>query len=224
MLKKIHTFYDLQNLVSQRTLAKHSSKDLKDLQIVYHNDENAIEAYFHGKPLESTNCEHPHLDDRVILDPTIHGDIRMKELRLMGTIFQINTLDYTYPLCNTAGHPLLEDYLMWAVINKDPIHVQFCIEHHKLKDKINYPGRRVDEILKYLKKDKDIQILYDGIADAGGFAYLRHQANQIKSAVPIIINQFGPIEVDLNVGFPDTVGELINYVKQYKEKLYKSIG
>lgn len=223
MKKLIKTQYDLSNADSLNAIRKESAQHLKEIKIIYHPAENAIEAYYKGKVFETTNFEDPEYDDRVLLDPQIHGSLKNRELQFMGVVFQINTLDNIYPGCNTAEYPLLDDYIMWSVITPNPIWVQFNIDHNELRDIIPYSGTRHSKVLKYLKDDKDVTILDEGSMDAGDLAYERHQINKQNSGISTYINQYYYINIMLNIGYPKTVNEIIEAVRNYKKQLFASI-
>ncbi|MCB0731968.1 MAG: hypothetical protein KDC88_13135, partial [Ignavibacteriae bacterium] len=142
MPKLVWTEYNIKDEQSRQIFNENYHNHCKNVQIVTHQDKNAIEAYFMGIAFETTNIAHPTIDDRVIIDPLIHGGISMIEFRCMGTINQINSISNPYPECNTAKYPLLDDYIMWSAIGSNPIQAQFLVDHNELKDKIKYSGTR----------------------------------------------------------------------------------
>ena len=70
------------------SLKSQAQTNLKDTHIDYFPIENAIELFYKGEALETTNCEHPNLDDRILIDPLVHGHISNHELKYTGVVFQ----------------------------------------------------------------------------------------------------------------------------------------
>ena len=217
MSKKVFTSYDLNDPVSLQRMENDVASDLIDIQVNIYPQENAIEAFYKGKPFETTNCEHSTLDDRVLMDPAVHGNIETKELRLMGTVFQINSLGNPYPQCNTAKYPILPDYIMWTALNPDPIKVQFDLTGEELFHVIPDSITRHAIILQHLRVDKNIQIIDDGYSSLGYSIDLQNPSPTSG------VNFIGIITVMLDIGFPQKVNDIIESVETYKSDLYQTI-
>jgi hypothetical protein len=169
---------------------------------------------------------HDYLNDTIILDAEKHGSLLNFHLAYFGTIFHIGDIEKSNDRIDIpmGGMPQTRDYISWQISWNDAIYVQLTVHQADIKsEKIIYSGTRHKKLLKKLKKNNAVQIINDGIRDAADLAYYRNQLNQSDSSIPRVVNQFGPIFIILNVGKPETVNDLIKYVKKFKKNLYRNI-
>lgn len=182
-----------------------------------------IKASYNGEEFKSLSAITQGNADTIILDPKKHGGISNYDLEYFGTFFHVHDIGSNVNKnvfhISINGSDITPDYATW-LIKDDHIEVECLIDPINVKAKFPYVGIRQQKILDYLKADPDVEITYDGIMDAGDFARNRTAFGQIDSPIPTKLNQFGKISILLDVGFPDTVADLIKYVKHFKNQLY----
>ena len=226
MGKQLKSYFKLSDPEKFKLIKEQAEDTNPKLSIGFDQSNNTVSVTYKGKEFRTTSTFDGVYDDTIILDPKKHRHLKNDDLIVLGVYFHVDDIglkmnkDIMY--LSIDGSSETPEFLKWQY-RPDHILAEFLVDPQYVKKKFRYTGTKHQRTLDYLESDSDITILYNGIMDAGKFAQNRHAVQQINSEVPIKIQQFGKIIVRLNVGFPNTVGELINYVKQYKKKLYKRV-
>ena len=198
----------------------------KPLHVEFDRSTNTVKAKYNGMEFDSFSKYTADYDDTIVLDAKKHGHISNYDLEFLGTFLHVHDiglkLNQDIMYISLDGSEITPDYATW-LIKDDHIEVECLIDPINVKTKFPYVGVRQQKILEYLGAHPDVQIIDDGIMDAGDLARQRMAIGQFNSSIPIKPTQFGKILIQLDVGFPDTVKELINYIKRFKMDLYTKV-
>ncbi|MCB0744971.1 MAG: hypothetical protein H6613_00360 [Ignavibacteriales bacterium] len=198
----------------------------KSLKVDFQAATNTVSVLYKGQEFDSLSSFSNSYHDTIVIDPKKHGHLSNNDLEVFGTYLHIDDIGMNLPSnyfsINLKRPKLTPDFLTWLFVD-DSIITKFLIEPAKIQAVFPYDGIRQQKLWDYLNHEPDIEILNNGIIDAGDVARQRMANSKIDSPIPIRVIQFGKVTVKMNVGFPDTVNDLIEYVKKFKNKVYSNV-
>jgi len=222
----IKTGWDLSDVSAVNYVVEGIKGISSPLQADFDISTGIIKPKYNGKEFQSLSNVTQGYHDTIILDPKIHGQLSNYDLEYFGTFFHVHDIglkmNKNIMYISLDGSAITPDYATW-IIRGDIIEVELLIDPTDVKSKLIYAGIRQHKILDYLAADPDVQIIDDGIKDAAVLLRERMDISSLESQLPIKQTPFGKIAIRLDVGFPDTVTDLINYIKQFKLELYRKV-
>lgn len=222
----IKTGWDLTDVSAVNYVVEGIKGISNPLQVDFDISTGIIKPMYDGKEFKSFSRVTQGFHDTIILDPKKHGQLSNYDLEYFGTFFHVHDiglkLNKNIMHISLDGTEITPEYATW-VFRGDKIEVELLIDPTNVKSKLLYAGIRQHKILDYLEADVDAQVIDDGIKDAGQLLRERMDIAELNSPIPIKQTHFGRITVHLDVGFPDTVTDLINYIKQFKLELYRKV-
>lgn len=85
-------------------------------------------------------------------------------------------------------------------------------------------GAKHQRLLDYLSDQDLAQITKDGIMEESLYQNLQGSAMMADKTIPFSVHRFGPIWINLDVGNPCTVGELIQVVEDFRKGVYNNVS
>jgi len=204
---KVKPLYDLTTNTNVINYKKNLSSLHADFHCSFNTKDLTVSAAYKGVDLEAIKLFNLNKNDTFILIRKKHRNMKIKDLLIIGAIYHVdhslNGLDYITFHIDPAQSSITVQTIIDTVDSSDRV------KHNKL--------------LNYLARQKTVKILDDGRTNKSDYETLKASIKNKNYPIKVSVLQYGPIWIALNVGNPNTVGELIQIVDDFRKQVYNSI-
>ena len=179
---------------------------------------------YDGMYFDSFSQFSDEMNDTILLEPN-HLDISIKDLTVIGTVYHLEDTNLHSNWKQVDGDIITSDSVIFELSpNGDSVEPVIFIDPRSTKPVDRYSGRHHQLYLDYLEDESSVvEIRDNGILDAGELAYLREQVRKLNYKPKQEVTQFNSIQLQINIGYPETVKELLEKVRAFKKKVNENI-
>lgn len=148
------------------------------------------------------------IDGVITLDRIRHSSLPLKNLSVSGVYYSIED--------SSDG---------FDRINFQIDHAQSSITVETIIDTVDIDdGAKHQRLLDYLSDQDSVQITKDGIMEESLYKDIQGSVMMVDKTIPFSVHRYGPIWINLDVGNPCTVGELIQVVEAFRKEVYRNVS
>lgn len=147
------------------------------------------------------------IDGMTTLDRAKHSILPVKKLPAAGVYYSIDDSDKGLDRINFHIDP-----------TQSSITVETVIDAVDLDD-----GALHQRLLDFLSNLTSVQVTDNGIMKESVYKELQESVKNTDNSIPFSVHRYGPIWISLNIGTPNTVGELIKIVDDFRNEVYNNM-
>lgn len=220
MPKTFKTSYLFATRQETKVLKSAAKKCSPEFTIKFHKRNSTVEVEYEGEGFQGFKTYCKNFCDTIILDPQKHSSIKIDDLRILGVSIKIEgppVLSYN-PYYALTNIDCSKHFISFSPdLRDEPILVRTFVDYRNLKINSGIDSDNHQRAHNYISKYKDINILHDGIMDDDYYQTLIDSYKKHNLPFLSTLTKYWPIIVELEFGFPSTVGDLIRRVDAFKK-------